>query len=253
MTPSQDLGKYTTAKKKVFCSNVYFRVIFTIKDHNGQVVARQISRPVVITDDHKDSKFVNNSSLNPLPSGMVSIWSSSSQPLSPTSMEESSTTSDGTKPIKRRRGSDWASDVQMYESAHSTPGSFRRMNLPSPQSSDNIATRTTVSIATSPSSAAHVAPSIQRIIPSQGSIRGGIDVTILGSGFHNGLVTVFGESKSFSTHCWSDSTIVTTIPAASVPGPVVVTFEGFTLRSPQVFTYIDDTDSLSSWLCRSLD
>lgn len=85
-------------------------------------------------------------------------------------------------------------------------------------------------------------PTIQRIIPASGSIRGGIEVTLLGNGFINGLVAKFGENNSVSTHCWSSTTIVATLPASRFPGPVVVTFEGFAMPDPQLFSYYDDTD-----------
>lgn len=85
-------------------------------------------------------------------------------------------------------------------------------------------------------------PTIQRIIPASGSIRGGIEVTLLGSGFVNGLITKFGENKSMATHCWNSTTIVASLPPTRVAGPVVVTFEGFAMPDPQVFSYYDDTD-----------
>lgn len=87
-------------------------------------------------------------------------------------------------------------------------------------------------------------PLIQRIIPAQGTVRGGIEITLLGTNFYSGLVAKFGAKNAISTHCWSDSTIVAHLPPAAVPGPVIVTFEGITPpASPQIFTYVDDTDS----------
>lgn len=85
-------------------------------------------------------------------------------------------------------------------------------------------------------------PAIQRIIPASGSIRGGIEVTLLGTGFIDSLVAKFGENKSMSNHWWNNATIVTTLPPSRFPGPVVVTFEGFAMPDPQVFSYYDDTD-----------
>ncbi|KAG0678507.1 SPT3 Dosage dependent suppressor of Ty-induced promoter mutations-like protein [Pichia californica] len=90
-------------------------------------------------------------------------------------------------------------------------------------------------------------PTIRRIIPAQGPIRGGIEITLLGTNFRPGLIVKFGRNVALATQCWSDSTIVTYLPPASQAGPVLVTFEDsnydFTNSSAhQIFTYTDDTD-----------
>ncbi|CCD23679.1 Spt23p NDAI_0C00180 [Naumovozyma dairenensis CBS 421] len=105
-------------------------------------------------------------------------------------------------------------------------------------------------------------PIVQRIIPSQGSINGGIEITILGSKFKQGQIIKFGENIALSSQCWNETTMVTYLPPSSVAGQVYVTVlnsnnnnnnnnNGNTtnenhLEIPQnykgVFTYIDDTD-----------
>ncbi|KAG2734518.1 hypothetical protein G9P44_002524 [Scheffersomyces stipitis] len=91
-------------------------------------------------------------------------------------------------------------------------------------------------------------PSIQRIIPAQGPIRGGIEVTLLGFNFRPGLQVKFGANQALATHCWSETTIVTYLPPAAQPGQVLVSFEdqeSMMLGGPQhqqIFTYTDDTD-----------
>ncbi|KAI0460805.1 hypothetical protein LJB42_001605 [Komagataella kurtzmanii] len=92
-------------------------------------------------------------------------------------------------------------------------------------------------------------PTIQRIIPAQGPVRGGIEVTLLGSNFRPGLAVKFGSNLALATHCWSESTIVTYLPPSSQPGQVLVTFEDansgeqdVNLPATQVFTYLDDSD-----------
>ncbi|KAI5952858.1 SPT23 [Candida jiufengensis] len=91
-------------------------------------------------------------------------------------------------------------------------------------------------------------PSIQRIIPAQGPIRGGIEITLLGFNFKPGLSVKFGPNLALATHCWSETTIVTYLPPASQPGQVLVSFENdetAMLGGPQqqqIFTYTDDTD-----------
>ncbi|KAK6204291.1 SPT3 dosage dependent suppressor of Ty-induced promoter mutations-like protein [Scheffersomyces amazonensis] len=92
-------------------------------------------------------------------------------------------------------------------------------------------------------------PFIQRIIPAQGPIRGGIEVTLLGRNFRTGLQVKFGANQALATHCWSDTTIVTYLPAAAQPGQVLVSFENHDTvalnsaqQQQQIFTYTDDTD-----------
>lgn len=88
-------------------------------------------------------------------------------------------------------------------------------------------------------------PAIQKIIPSQGPIRGGIEVTLLGFNFRPGLTVKFGAKTALASHCWSESTIVTYLPPAAQPGQVLVSFEDHEhLMGGQqlIFTYTDDTD-----------
>ncbi|AAS51391.1 ACR165Wp [Eremothecium gossypii ATCC 10895] len=95
-------------------------------------------------------------------------------------------------------------------------------------------------------------PFIHRVIPNQGPIKGGVEITLLGSNFKPGDIVKFGANRALSTQCWSDSTIVTYLPPAPTAGKVLVTVtsqddvEGELLASmPQssaFFTYVDDTD-----------
>lgn len=93
-------------------------------------------------------------------------------------------------------------------------------------------------------------PSIQRVIPAQGPINGGIEITLLGSKFKEGLLVKFGENIALSTQCWSETTMVTYLPPASCAGQVFVTvIDSEDTPSTQantinraIFTYVDDTD-----------
>lgn len=110
------------------------------------------------------------------------------------------------------------------------------------------AMRTSLSNASSSLSA--LLPSIQRIIPAQGPIRGGVEVTLLGTNFRPGMGVKFGANLSLATHCWSDSTLVTYLPPAAQAGPVLVTIQDpatgeMVVSNPtshQIFTYTDDSD-----------
>lgn len=99
-------------------------------------------------------------------------------------------------------------------------------------------------------------PTIQRVIPSKGPINGGIEVTLLGANFKQGLVVKFGNNVALSSQCWSESTILTYLPPATVAGQVFVTIteneidldndeNAIQLILPQqrsIFTYVDETD-----------
>lgn len=93
-------------------------------------------------------------------------------------------------------------------------------------------------------------PRVQRMIPACGPTHGGIEVTILGTGFHPGLDLrcVFGDVVSHSTHRWSDNTLVCVLPPRQCAGVVHVWFDGFKMDETQsipaeaLFTYSDESD-----------
>jgi len=93
-------------------------------------------------------------------------------------------------------------------------------------------------------------PTIHRLIPNNGPIHGGIEVTVLGANFHPSiqLNCVFGDVVASSTQRWSDNTLVCILPPRVTPGVVVVWFEGFpkaddSMASPSsLFTYSDESD-----------
>ena len=94
------------------------------------------------------------------------------------------------------------------------------------------------------------APVINKIVPAEGPIAGGIEVTCLGSGFFNGLEVVFGNSPATTTTYWGETTLVCLLPPADRPGVVPVTFkhmnENFApaLRTTgkQSFMYVDEEE-----------
>lgn len=91
------------------------------------------------------------------------------------------------------------------------------------------------------------APRISRLIPAEGPMQGGIEITILGEGFYPGITCVFGDTPAVPTHLWSSNTLVCTLPPSTSPGPCVVSFRGVPITvhagsGVQVFTYIDNSD-----------
>ena len=90
------------------------------------------------------------------------------------------------------------------------------------------------------------APHLHRLIPSEGPIYGGSEVTVLGSNFYEGLTCLFGENPAVPTHCWSANTLLCILPPAATAGPVVVSFKEHPLvledQDVVLFTYLDETD-----------
>ena len=102
--------------------------------------------------------------------------------------------------------------------------------------------------------AVNVLPTIQKIIPAEGPITGGVEVTILGANFKSGMCVKFGNNRALSASCWNGNTLTAFSPPASTPGPVMVSVfnEEDEMLSDQmletnanpnaVFTYTDETD-----------
>lgn len=90
------------------------------------------------------------------------------------------------------------------------------------------------------------APRIGRLIPGEGPVHGGIEITVLGENFVRDLTCVFGDTPA-ATHYWSNNTLVCVLPPSANPGPVVVGIKGVPLTVErgtglQLFTYKDDSD-----------
>ncbi|ORZ01200.1 hypothetical protein BCR43DRAFT_486532 [Syncephalastrum racemosum] len=89
-------------------------------------------------------------------------------------------------------------------------------------------------------------PVLERLVPAQGPTYGGIEVTVLGSGFTRETTCLFGEHEA-TTVFWNPNTLVCLLPAASQPAPVVVSFkqQPILLGASQgvpLFTYYDAND-----------
>lgn len=94
-------------------------------------------------------------------------------------------------------------------------------------------------------------PMIHKIIPNEGPKIGGIEVTVLGQAFFQGLEVYFGDQKATTTTYWGDSSLVCLLPPSPVAGAVPVTFnqqgvagaQGFSMaKEPPIFKYVDDNE-----------
>lgn len=90
-------------------------------------------------------------------------------------------------------------------------------------------------------------PVILKVLPVDGPTSGGIEVSILGSGFRQGQDIYFGDTKATTTTYWADSAMTCLLPPYSQPGHVPVSVRASSgqvqsLPRPQAtFLYKDDS------------
>lgn len=95
-----------------------------------------------------------------------------------------------------------------------------------------------------PGAFAYVAPTISAVVPSEGSIIGGTDVTISGALFTDGMLVSFDGNPALNVTVVDANTITSTTPEGFGEGPVSVDIEyqsslatlpsGFTYRQPRI-------------------
>mmetsp|Transcript_2489 Transcript_2489/g.2417 ORF Transcript_2489/g.2417 Transcript_2489/m.2417 type:complete len:1179 (+) Transcript_2489:162-3698(+) len=303
---NNDLSKSMDLSARIICycrhhkESQGFKLLFVVKNHEGKVVAKQISSTIMIMDRKKTTAASKNKvNEDSLPNSVCGsstnlqqmsgdqlqqrqqrlpkesdndLLLNSFRQLSSNSIDESNseaqtntdtnTFSDG-RNLKRKKLS-----VDDSFNTQTNPMFNGSVNALSPLSNSDTNTSTSnmltkpnqmpslgqPSFGLSPLSHPQLnkqqsrLPSIQRIIPAQGPIRGGIEITLLGFNFRQGLAVKFGANQALATHCWSETTLVTYLPPASQPGQVLVSFEDHEntmIGGPpqqQIFTYTDDTD-----------
>lgn len=235
-----------------------FKLLVVLKNANGQVVAKHISSPIMIMDRKKNNEDgatgVNTASNSANEASTAGSLVNTAQPISPASFEDDSSepqTSDSRVFKRKRTWSPELSDGFSIAPSRKPSNTLKKEPI-SPQSQVGVLDTIQPPLALSrPQQNQPPQPMIQRVIPAQGPLRGGIEVTLLGSNFKQGLIVKFGVNKALSTQCWSESTMVTYLPPSSQPGQVVVSIEdpsnlASSSTSPKtgtaIFTYLDDTD-----------
>ena len=68
-------------------------------------------------------------------------------------------------------------------------------------------------------------PLIHKLVPAEGSITGGTEVTLLGNGFYQGLEVMFGDTEATTTTFWGDKCLHCITPPALQAGTVAVLFK----------------------------
>ncbi|KAK4644630.1 SPT3 Dosage dependent suppressor of Ty-induced promoter mutations-like protein [Podospora bellae-mahoneyi] len=95
------------------------------------------------------------------------------------------------------------------------------------------------------SNAASQTPVIHKVVPQEGLVLGGYEVTVLGKGFKRGVEVMFGGKPATTTTFWGPESLVCLVPPAESPGAVRITFKDAQLElqgHPVWFTYKDDCD-----------
>ena len=148
-------------------------------------------------------------------------------------------------------------NLQSLSGVFSAPGSVRPSRVPSPTlgpQSNGLPRNHAQMQANSLPYANGVAnpqrtPVIHKLTPPEGSKSGGMEVTCLGSGFHQGLEVMFGDAQATTTTFWGESALVCLVPPALDAGAVPVTFRHkyeHNLPSPSnkhaFFRYVDDDE-----------
>lgn len=95
-------------------------------------------------------------------------------------------------------------------------------------------------------------PVIHKLVPSEGSVSGGTEVTLLGNGFYQGLEVMFGDTEATTTTFWGEKCLNCIAPPAVAAGMVSVVFKHehplyATAPSPaqvrqSIYTYVDDRE-----------
>lgn len=126
--------------------------------------------------------------------------------------------------------------------AYTSSDNLTSLLLDSLISSSSVSPTTSASTSVTPTPPS---PQLDRLVPAQGPTYGGVEVTLLGSGFYRGLTCLFGEHAATTVY-WNSSTIVCILPTAAQTGPVVVSFREHPLvlesQDVAIFTYYDASD-----------
>ena len=95
-------------------------------------------------------------------------------------------------------------------------------------------------------------PLIHKLVPAEGSITGGTEVTLLGNGFYQGLEVMFGDVEATTTTFWGEKCLNCIAPPAIRAGTVAVMFKhDYAMNNsmqppspfrPILFTYSDDRE-----------
>lgn len=87
-----------------------------------------------------------------------------------------------------------------------------------------------------------IAPRLARVLPSEGPKSGGIEVSIVGEGFHSGLDVLFADAVATETIVYNSQLMICVIPPSFQATLVRVSLRGRHQPEPQVWFRYKDTD-----------
>ncbi|ORX52017.1 hypothetical protein DM01DRAFT_1408472 [Hesseltinella vesiculosa] len=233
-----------------------FCIYFEMLDHHGKTVATGMSPPIMITDDHKSNKIKAGRKRQRTemekPVNTQAILSAAAAATS-----SSSSSPSDTHPTPSLNPFTNFSKAQAFFSSFSNNKSDTQHDQPQPPHPiDNdsyplpmplgLLKQQWLKLSSSDLVPKIERPQMQRMIPNEGPMEGGIEVTILGTGFRPGLTCLFGDVEATHTHYWSPNTLVCVLPPATQPGAVVVTFKEIPVvpdsQDLTLFTYCNESD-----------
>lgn len=215
-----------------------------MKNNIGDTIATGISPPIMITDDHKSSKQKSNRKRSrELNESFIS------RPNTPAASRRNSVSTDeDSLPL------DLVETLSLKEEEPKeiiavTNDILYDINAFNTTNTDEVwpfnRRRRTTLVGYTSSDMLDLIPQLDRLVPAQGPTYGGIEVTLLGSGFYRGLTCLFGEHQA-TTAYWNSSTMVCLLPPATQTGAVVVSFKEHPLvldgQDVALFTYYDASD-----------
>ncbi|KAK3946158.1 ankyrin repeat protein [Diplogelasinospora grovesii] len=130
-----------------------------------------------------------------------------------------------------------------YRAAPAASASAQQHNRDIAHLLANAALYTGAAAVTNPPPPAPVSSVIHKIIPAEGPKSGGIEVTVLGSDFFQGIEVMFGDVQATTTTYWGSTSLVCLLPPSPVAGSVRVTFKHKPpQQNPKLFKYVDDDE-----------
>lgn len=240
-----------------------FCIYFEMHDHNGKQVATGMSPPIMITDDHKSNKmkagrkrlrtdiekpssFDTRQHHQQQQHHHLSAGPLIPQPRLPIQQQQQQHTQNFQNKYQiQPRPTTTTSSMMDARSSPITPMDSP-MTHTSPFMTERAISPAPVSVSSSSTTTHLERPLLQRLIPNEGPTFGGVEVTVLGSGFRAGLTCMFGDVAASSTHYWSPNTLVCILPPAAEAGTVVVSFKEHPLvvdsQDVTLFTYYNEND-----------
>lgn len=132
---------------------------------------------------------------------------------------------DNRKTKKRKR-----EEVCAYEDSF-----FKRTSIHSPSDTSKLACNNNNNI---------ICSYIEKIIPSEGPMTGGTEVTVLGKNFNENQEFYFGDIKGEVVQFWNSEVVICKLPRSSSSGPIKVTTSNSSNNDGPIFTYMDDKTKL---------